>query len=209
VVEQRRVPRLHVIVNASPGWPGCDLVEAVAAAGAPLVQVRTKAGTDRERLTIARACIDRAAPHGALVVINDRADIGVAADADGVHGGLDDLPIAGLRTVVGSGRLVGGTARDPETARAHEAAGADYLGVGPVYPTTSKDGLPDPIGLAMVTRVAAAVRIPVIAIAGITVHRVAEVLAAGAHGVAVMGAIASADDPSAATKRFLDALGSS
>lgn len=202
----RRVPRLHVIIDPVADADGA-LVAAVLGAGAPLLQVRAKGGTDAEVLAHAEAVVAAARPHGAQVLVNDRSDVAVAADADGVHGGADDLPVAALRAVVGPDRLVGGTARDPETARRLEAAGADYLGVGPVYATRSKEGLPDPIGPAMVERVAAAVGIPVIAIAGITVERVPEVLAAGAHGVAVIGAVAGAPDPAEATAAFLDTLG--
>jgi thiamine-phosphate pyrophosphorylase len=196
-----------VIVNVSADGTGVDLVRLVAAAGAPLVQVRTKDGTDADRTLVARRCVDAAEAQGALVVVDDRADVCVAAGAHGVHGGADDLPVAALRAVVGSARLVGGTARDPATAQAHQAAGADYVGVGPVYATTSKAGLPDPIGVEMVALVAASVTIPVIAIAGITAERVPEVLAAGAHGVAVIGAVAGAADPAAATRDLLEAVG--
>jgi thiamine-phosphate pyrophosphorylase len=195
-----------VIVDVAPDGSGAALVPVVAAAGAPLVQLRVKGGTDAERWLVADGCVGAASRYGTIVVVNDRADVCVAAGAHGVHGGLDDLPVRALRAVVGPDRLVGGTARDPETARAHEAAGADYVGVGPVYATTSKVGLPDPLGPQVIERVAAAVAIPVIAIAGITVARVREVVDAGAHGVAVIGAIASADDPATETRRFLDVL---
>ena len=107
------------------------------------------------------------------------------------------------RRVLGPGRLLGGTARDPVTARAHEAAGADYLGVGPTFRTRSKRGLPDPLGPARVGDVARAVRIPVVAIAGITVDAVPALLDEGVHGVAVISAINDADDPAAATEAFL------
>jgi thiamine-phosphate pyrophosphorylase len=206
VGERPPVPRLHVIVNVGPDGSGSELVSTVAAAGAPLVQLRTKGGSDAERLAVADGCVRAARAHGSIVVVNDRADVCVAAGAHGVHGGLDDLSIPALRAVVGPARLVGGTARDPETGRAHEAAGADYLGVGPVYATTSKEGLPDPIGLEVLARVVAAVTIPVIAIAGITVDRLPDVMAAGAHGVAVIGAIAAATDPAAEVRRFLAAV---
>jgi thiamine-phosphate pyrophosphorylase len=201
------VPRLHVIIDQGPAADGLDVARAALIGGAPLLQVRAKGLGDRVRLTAAAAVVTMVHQHGSLVVVNDRADVCVAAGADGVHGGADDLPVPALRSVVGPGRLVGGTARAPDTARALEAAGADYVGVGPVYATGSKDGLPEPIGPAMVASVAAAVSVPVIAIAGITVGRVAEVIDAGAHGVAVIGAVAGAPDPAEATRALLDALG--
>lgn len=199
------VPRLHVIVNPTSAWD-LDLLRATLRGGAPCVQVRMKAMTDDVRVVVAESAVRLGRSHGALVLVNDRADICVAANGDGVHGGADDLPVRYLRRVVGDGRLVGATARDVATARAHEAAGADYLGVGPVYETSSKGGLPAPLGLRVIEEVAAAVSIPVIAIAGITAERVPEVIAAGAHGVAVIGAIAGAADPVAETARFVDLL---
>lgn len=199
------VPRLHVIVNPSSAWD-LDLLRATLRGGAPCVQLRMKAMTDDLRVVVAESAVRLGRSHGALMLVNDRADICVAANADGVHGGADDLPVRYLRRVVGDGRLVGATARDAATAKAHEAAGADYLGVGPVYETSSKLGLPAPLGPSVIEEIVSAVRIPVIAIAGITVERVPEVIAAGAHGVAVIGAIAGATDPAAETGRFLDAL---
>jgi thiamine-phosphate pyrophosphorylase len=135
-----------------------------------------------------------------VCIVDDRADFAVAAGADGVHVGVDDLSVVAARRVVGPSGLVGATARDPEMARSLVAAGADYLGVGPVYISTSKAGLPSPLGLAGLRAVAEAVPVPVVGISGITAARVPDVLAAGAWGVAVIGAVATADDPRAATR---------
>ena len=131
----------------------------------------------------------------------------MAAAADGVHVGADDLPVAAVRCVAGDGLLVGGTARDAETARRLVAEGADYLGVGPCYATTSKTGLPEPGGAARIRAVADAVSIPVIAISGVTTDRVPELLDAGAWGVAVIGAVRDAADPVAATTELVTAVG--
>ncbi|MDE0237939.1 MAG: thiamine phosphate synthase [bacterium] len=143
----------------------------------------------------------------AVVIVNHRVDSPPAVGAAGVHGGADDLPVPVLRSLLGPEALVGGTARDPDTALRHQADGASYVGVGPVYTTATKDGLPDPLGPAGVEKVAAAVDIPVIAIAGITAPRVPELMDAGAHGVAVIGAVAHAADPVAATAELLEVLG--
>lgn len=120
----------------------------------------------------------------------------VRASQDPLHGRAPTL----------AAPILGATARDPETGRAHEAAGATYLGVGPAYATSTKGGLPAPLGVEGVARVAGAVGIPVIAIAGVTAARVAELLKAGAHGVAVIGALSNADDPFAATEELLRAI---
>jgi thiamine-phosphate pyrophosphorylase len=169
------------------------------------VQVRAKHLDDRELLSFARDVIAAVRPAGAKVVVNDRLDVALAAGADGVHLGLDDLPVPEARALAPDGFLVGGTCRHAEHARAAREAGADYVGVGPVYPSTTKTtGLPDPIGLGTL-RLAAAV-LPAIAISGITVERVPEVMAAGAYGVAVVAALSRAEDPAAAAETLVAAV---
>ncbi|WP_419847646.1 thiamine phosphate synthase [Candidatus Poriferisocius sp.] len=200
-VPKLHVPRLHVIADCA------SLADAAFRGGAPAVQVRIKGSSDAELLSECKHIVAAAQRSQAVVIVNDRADIALAAGADGVHGGADDLPVAVLRRLLGGNRLVGGTARDPHTALRHQDDGASYVGVGPVYATATKDGLPEPLGPAGVEKVAAAVDIPVIAIAGITAARVPELLDAGAHGVAVIGAVANAADPAAATTELLEALG--
>jgi thiamine-phosphate pyrophosphorylase len=213
---------LHVITDTRPGRDPLPVVRAALAAGAPVVQVRVEdAITDRAAyelaLRTARLCRDA----GATCLVNDRlhvalaVTVALAAEADcagghappvGGHVGADDLPVLAARRVLGPVPVLGGTARDPETARAHAAAGATYLGVGPAYPSTTKIGLPDPIGPAGIAAVAAAVTLPVIAIGGVTARRVPDLLAAGAHGVAVTAALSHAADPHATTLALLSAL---
>lgn len=199
--------RLHVIIDVSPHVP-CPvaLAEAALAGGAPVLQVRPKRVTDAVAYEAVAPIAERCRAVGAACIVNDRADLALATGADGVHVGGEDLPVDVARRLVGSEALVGGTARNPEASALRQAEGASYLGVGPIYLTSSKDGLPPPLGPAMLTRVAAAVSIPVIAISGITVARVGEVIAAGADGVAVIGAIARASDPQAMTAAFVAAL---
>ena len=189
--------RLHVLVDS------VSLAEAALEGGAPTLQVRVKTGSDRARFDVVAAVAERCRSAGATCIVDDRADFAVAAGADGVHLGADDMPVTAVRRVVGRGLLVGATARNPDTARRHIAAGADYLGVGPTYVSTTKLGLPEPLGLDGVRAVVEAVPVPVIAIAGITVDRVPDVLATGAWGVAVIGAVAHADDPRDATRSLV------
>ncbi|MEX0705269.1 MAG: thiamine phosphate synthase [Nitriliruptoraceae bacterium] len=200
-------PRLHVLTRADQGVDDLRVVDAVLAAGAPAIQVRVKDATDQEHLAVARTIVARCRAARAMCIVNDRVDLALAAGADGVHLGLTDLPIAAARELAGDRLLIGGTARDPATARRLVDEGADYLGVGPTYATSTKDGLPAPLGPEGVAAVAAAVAVPVIAIAGVTADRVQEVLATGAHGVAVVGAVVDALDPAAATRSFVEALG--
>jgi thiamine-phosphate pyrophosphorylase len=197
---------LHVLTDARIGPAALDAVTAAVAAGAPVVQVRSKDGSDRERYDFARRVVEVCTAAGATCLVNDRVDLAVAVGAHGTHLGADDLPLDVARRLVRPGHLLGGTARDPERARLLAAQGADYLGVGPAYATTTKTGLPDALGPRGVRAVAEAVAIPVIAIGGVTAERVPGLLAAGAAGVAVVGAVAGATDPAAATRELLRAL---
>ena len=192
--------RLHVLVDS------LIVAEAALEGGAPTLQVRIKTGNDADRLHLTEAIADRCRAAAATCLVNDRADVALAVGADGVHVGAEDLPVAAVRRVVGPDLLVGGTARDPSTGRRLVDEGASYLGVGPTFATSSKAGLPDPIGVEGVRAVAAAVPVPVIAIAGITAQRVDEVMAAGAWGVAVIGAISDAPDPHSATHELMLAV---
>lgn len=201
------VGRLHVVTDARDGRRPLEVVRAAVGAGAPVVQVRSKGCTDRELYAFALAVQELCAGAGALCVVNDRADVALAVGAAGTHLGASDLPVDVVRRLVGGDHLVGGTTRDPDGARVLAQLGASYLGVGPAYATTTKDGLPEPLGPDRIGAVAGAVDLPVIAIGGITAARVPELLAAGAHGVAVVGAVSAAADPAAAVRALLDGLG--
>ncbi|MGH9236381.1 MAG: thiamine phosphate synthase [Acidimicrobiales bacterium] len=198
--DRSRLGRLHVLVDS------LIVAEAALEAGAPTLQVRLKTGTDRDRYRLAAAVVERCRAASATCLVNDRADLAVAVEADGVHVGAEDLPVRLVRRIVGPAALVGGTAREPGTARRLVAEGASYLGVGPTFATTSKSGLPDPIGVEGVAAVVEAVEVPVIAIAGITSATVEQVMATGAWGVAVIGAIADAPDPHSATHDLMVAV---
>ena len=194
----------------TPGTVDDGVLEATRVAlgaGAPLVQVRSKAPSDRQRWVDAVAIQRLCAASGARCVVNDRADVAQAVSAHGVHVGDDDLPVPVVRRILGPGAVVGVTCRDVDAARRAVDEGASYLGVGPAYTTTTKAGLPDPLGPAGISRVAAAVSVPVIAIAGVDATRVPELLDAGAHGVAVVNAVFAAVNPAAAVAELLSALG--
>jgi len=195
----RRIGRLHLLTDTRPGRDVLATVAAALAGGVDTVQVRVgDEVTDAHAYQLTVAVLDLCRQHGVLCLVNDRLHIAGAAGADGGHVGADDLPMAAARRLLGPDAVLGATARDPTTARALVADGADYLGVGPAYPTSTKDGLPEPIGPAGITAVAEAVTVPVIAIGGVTAPRLPELRAAGAYGVAVVGAICGADDPKAA-----------
>ncbi|MQM24974.1 thiamine phosphate synthase [Glycomyces sp. NEAU-7082] len=226
-----RLPRLHVITDTrapiapqaagphpdgprtgsepvAPQGDPLNIVAAALAAGARLVQVRPEDHySDRAAFDFAASVAALCEAHGAVCLVNDRVHIAQAVGADGVHLGAEDLPVDAARRILPADAIIGGTCRDPESARAARRAGATYLGVGPVWGTTTKAGLPQPIGLDGLAAVCEAVDLPVIAIGGITAERAALCREAGAHGVAVVGAIAGAPDPAAATADLLAAVG--
>jgi thiamine-phosphate pyrophosphorylase len=198
--DRARLGRLHVLVDS------LIVAEAALEAGAPTLQVRLKTGTDRDRFRLASAIVERCRAASATCLVDDRSDLAVAVEADGVHVGAEDLPVPLVRRIVGPAALVGGTAREPATARRLVDEGVNYLGVGPTFATSSKSGLPDPIGVEGVAAVVEAVDVPVIAISGITAAAVDQVMATGAWGVAVIGAIADAPDPHSATHDLMVAV---
>lgn len=203
---RRTVGRLHVLIDEVSRHDPVDLARAALRGGADTLQLRAKHLPDRTRFALACALRQLCDGSGARLIIDDRADIARAARADGVHVGAHDLPIAAVRAVLGPGAIVGATCRDPQAARDRQAEGATYLGVGPAFATTTKDGLPDPLGPALIGEVAAAVTIPVIAIGGVDAAGAAQLAGVGVHGVAVVGAVSLADDPQAATAAIRDAI---
>ena len=167
-------------------------------AGVSFFQYRNKNGTRREIYETALRLARVIRTSGALFILNDHADIAAAVGADGVHLGQDDLPIAAARRILGPEALVGISTHGLEQARAAQAAGADYIGFGPIYQTGTKDAGAVQ-GLENLAAVAKAISIPVIAIGGITRDTIGDVMRMGAGGAAVIGAICSAGDIPSAT----------
>jgi thiamine-phosphate pyrophosphorylase len=176
-----------------------DFLDAVLGAGVDVVQLRQKgleAAHEMAFLAAFRRACDR---HGALLAVNDRADIARAVGADVLHVGQDDLPVAVARQIVGPGMLLGLSAHSEDQAAAAAAAAVDYFCTGPVWPTPTKPGRPAP-GLGLVRYAAAlAAPVPWFAIGGISADNIGEVLDAGARRVVVVRAITEAADPAAAT----------
>jgi thiamine-phosphate pyrophosphorylase len=203
-----RLPPLYAIVDPlDTGRDPVELAGALLAGGARLLQLRLKATAPRETLAAAARIASLARAAGARFLVNDRPDLARAVDADGVHLGQDDVPVAAARRVLGSGALVGVSTHDLDEARAAQASGADYIGVGPIYATTSKPNPPAARGLDLLRAVRAAVRCPIVAIGGVTPATAAAVRAAGADAVAMIGALVRAPDPAAAVREARAALG--
>jgi thiamine-phosphate pyrophosphorylase len=199
---------LIVITDAScgEGRSIVDVVRAALAGGARSIQLRGKDQPAREQAALARALLRETRRCGALLFVNDRLDVALAAGADGAHLGQDDLPMDAARRIAPPGFLVGVSAETPELARAAERAGADYVGTGPVYATGSKADAGEAVGCGRIEEVARAVRIPAVGIGGIEAGNAGEVVRAGAVGVAVISAVMRAADPERATRRLLDAV---
>lgn len=200
---------VRVYVVTDRGFRGRSHEEVARAAldgGATILQLRDKRATGRELVEWARRLCGLARSRGVPVVVNDRVDVALAAEAAGAHVGEEDLPVADARRLLGPGRIVGASAGTVEEALQAQQQGADYLGVGPVFPTATKPDAGEAIGPEGLRRIVQAVRIPVVAIGGITVDNAAEAIRAGAAGVAVISAVASAEDMVEATRRLREAV---
>ena len=199
---------LYLITDrAAAPRPPADVVEECLAAGLRAVQLREKDLETRDLLALADTLREATQRHGARLIVNDRADVALAAGADGVQRTHASLPVSALRGIAPAGFLVGASVHSEAEARDAAGQGADFIVFGPVYDTASKRRYGPPQGLAALEAVTRAVDRPVLAVGGLTPERVPEVLAAGAAGVAVIGAIYAAARPAEATKAFLDALG--
>ena len=174
-------------------------------AGCPAVQLREKELPARDVLPLARTL--RRATHdaGALLFVNDRLDVALAVGADGVHLGPDDLPVGLARQMAPPSFMIGYSASTVARARSAIASGADYIGCGPVFPTTTKPDAGSAIGVAQLARIAQAIDAPVVAIGGITPENAPSAIQAGAAGVAAIGAVMTAADPRATTSGLLAA----
>lgn len=207
------LPRLYPITDRGlSGVSHAEQTACLCAGGATFVQLREKHLSPREFYAEAVEAVRIAHLRGARVIVNDRADVALAAGADGVHLGQDDLPPAAARALLGEEAIIGFSTHDLEQARAAAGLPINYLAIGPVYRTASKEN-PDPVvGLEGVRQVRAAIgRLPLVAIGGMTPENACQVLEAGADSVAVISSLIAAGDPSATTlltRDFLSLLNS-
>ena len=188
---------------------GRDLVVVVGeclAAGLPAVQVREKDLGAADLAVLCRRLLEPARAVGAMLVVNDRVDVALAVGAGAVQRTHASLPVDDIRAIAGRRLRIGASVHSLQDAVDAELEGADWVTYGPVYETPSKRPYGPPHGLVRLAEVARGLRIPVIAIGGITPERVKEVREAGARGVATISSILAADSPADATRRFLDVL---
>lgn len=201
---------LYVILDpdAAPGRVLLDVLKQAADGGAQLFQYRDKtsslAAAYRQAVLLCQAARDA----GAWFLINDRCDLALAVDADGVHLGQEDLPVQTARAIMGAGKLIGISTHTDAQVSAAATAGADYLGFGPIFPPGSKRDHDPVVGIDGLRRIRRLTSLPVFAIGGITLDHVRPIVEAGANGVAVISAIARAADVTAATRGFVSQLSS-
>lgn len=195
--------KLYVITDERyhPGRNMLDVIEEALRGGADVVQLRDKHASKREIYQKAVELRELTARYGKLFIVNDHPDIVLAVDADGVHLGQDDLPIAAARRIMGD-RIIGISTHSLEQAKRAEAEGADYIGVGPVFATQTKEGAA-PVTVELVRQVAETIQIPYVAIGGIKLHNVDQVLEAGARRICAVSEIVGSEDVKGTCEAFL------
>lgn len=205
---KKQIGQYHVLTDTvlQSRFSHAELTKLGIAGGADTIQFRQKMGATREMIGMARKLKQLCAEAGVTFMVNDRVDVAIAADADGVHLGQDDFPIPLARELLGESRIIGGSAATLKEARKCLSEGADYIGFGPVYPTTSKADAGPVSGIELLKQVVEAVPLPIIAIGGINADNTAEVMQAGAHGIAVISAVCCQENPEQATRALYKAL---
>ncbi|MGQ9598383.1 MAG: thiamine phosphate synthase [Anaerolineae bacterium] len=179
-----------------------DIVGAAIQGGATVVQLREKEATTRQMIQLGQALHELTQRAGIPLIINDRVDVALAIDAEGVHLGVDDMPVPIARRLLGPHRLIGFSPSTLDEACQAEDEGADYLGIGDVYGTPSKPDAGAPIGIEGLSRFVQTVSIPVVAIGGINASNAAATIEAGAAGIAVISAVIGAPDPQKAAQQL-------
>lgn len=195
---------LYVITNAklSRGRPHREIIAAAIRGGATMVQHREKNASTRQMIDEAFVLRDLCREHDVPFIVDDRVDVALAVDADGVHVGQDDMPPSLARRLIGPEKILGVSAENTVQARAAIDAGANYLGIGAVFATSTKSDAGEPLGLDRFAKIARVSTIPVIGIAGINASNAASVIRAGAAGIAVVSAVVSAEDVEAAAREL-------
>jgi thiamine-phosphate pyrophosphorylase len=200
----RLTSHFYAMVDPAGGHEPVALAETLLDAGARIMQLRLKDAGGRDFLAAARAIAEMCRKRGAIFIVNDRVDIAILANAHGVHLGQTDLPLEAARRILTSNEnmMIGISTHNVEQARAAEDGGADYIGFGPIYPGGLRNNAAG-VGLDNLRAIRAAVKIPIVAIGGITEARIAETLAAGADAVAIITDVVNAPDLTAKVRAIL------
>lgn len=189
--------------SLSCGRSTAEVVEAAVAGGVSCVQLREKHLPVRDMIAEAKRLVALLRPRNIPLIVNDRVDVALAADADGVHLGQSDMHIHDARRILGPGRIIGISAESVDDAVCAEREGADYIGISPVFATATKEDIVEPLGLDGVQQIRRRVALPLVGIGGISSGNAAEVVQAGADGVAVVSAIVSARCPETSARELL------
>ncbi len=190
----------------SRGRTSLQVIQAAAAGGVSVVQLREKDLSTREFYEEGLKIRDFLSSHHIPLIINDRIDIALALDADGVHVGQDDMPIAIARRILGPDKIIGLSINFPDDIDEEALSCADYLAVSPVFATPTKEDITKPWGLDGLKKARSMTSLPVVAIGGISTHNARDVVIHGADSLAVVSAIVSAEDPEEATARLLEEI---
>ncbi len=190
----------------SKGRSQAEVVRAAIAGGATAIQMREKEANTRTMIEIGQELREITREAGVLFIVNDRVDVALAVEADGIHVGQKDMPAALVRKLVGPKMIVGVSASTIATARQAVLDGADYIGVGAIFPTGSKADAGAACGPGRIREIRAEVSIPIVGIGGINIENAAQVMEAGADGVSVISAVVSAPDITAATRQLAAAV---
>ena len=204
----KQIGKLHILTDTvlQSRFSHMEITRFAIAGGADTIQYRQKSGATREMIEIARNMKRLCSEAGVTFIVNDRLDVAIAAEADGVHLGQDDFPIPMARELLGKARIIGGSAATLDEARKCLSEGADYVGFGPVYPTSSKDDAGPVSGIDILKQVVEIIPLPIIAIGGVGAENIPDVMRAGARGIAVISAVCCQDDPEEATRTLYQAL---
>lgn len=198
---------LYAILDraASRGRDIREILDAVIAGGCRMVQLREKEWSTRQLLPLAQELRDRTRKAGVTFIVNDRLDVALAVEADGLHVGQDDLPAPVARRLLRPGMILGVSSHSLDQARQAEADGADYVAVGSIYPSGTKPAY-ELVGVELLRQIRPLLHVPLVAIGGITPGNVGEAIRAGADGVAVISALCAAPDPAQAARAFLERI---
>ncbi|KMM37834.1 thiamine phosphate synthase [Guptibacillus hwajinpoensis] len=201
--------RLYVITGEEfhPTRGVVEVMEEAIKGGADIIQLRDKTNSKRVVLDKARKLRELTRKYDVPFIVNDHIDIALAVDADGIHLGQDDMPLHLARDIVGKDKIIGISTHRIQEAREAEQGGADYIGAGPIFPTNSKSDVVDPVTTSYLDEVVSEISIPFVAIGGIKLHNVADVVNSGANRICVISEVVGSEDVKGTCEMFIQKIG--
>jgi thiamine-phosphate pyrophosphorylase len=205
---KRKPGRLCVITDTTvqKKYSHIDIARMAIRGGADMIQFRDKSMLTGEMIETCKKIIKSCAKAGVIFIVNDRVDVTLLSDADGVHLGKEDIPIKEARKLLGKNKIIGGTAHSLKEAVKAEEDGADYIGFGHVYPTASKLKITQPVGIDKLKRAVKTINIPIFAIGGIGLNNINEVAETGVYGAAVIGSVVKSPNPTQTVRELKEVL---